>query len=357
MRRSIAFYVHHHGHGHTSRARALIDALSLPATVLTSAPAGPGTFGDASVVELPRDDGESETTDVPTGVPAHLHYAPLGIPGLRERTARLARFLADEAPAVLVVDVSAEVAQLARIAGVPPVVVRQHGTRWDPAHVAAYDAAVALLAPFGRELEEPDAPEQIRRRTFYAGGLSRPSPDGSVPVDDVRRTVRRQLGWGTHEPGVVVLRGSGGSGPAAGDLRAAMRSTPDHRWVVVGREDDADDVPSTGWVDDPLPYLAAADVVVGSAGHNTVMEVALLRRPFVCVPEDRPFDEQRRKAERLRELDLAEVVDRWPGPADWPAVLTRARIRGGGRLGRIADPEAASRAASWLTRLADGFAA
>lgn len=358
MTGSIAFYVHHHGRGHTSRARAIIDALSLPATVLTSAPTGPGTFGDASVIELPRDDGGAEIAHVPTVPPAHLHYAPLGVPGLRERTARLAGFLAEEAPALLVVDVSAEVAQLARIAGVPPVVVRQHGDRWDPAHLATYDAAVALLAPFGPELEEPDVPEAVRQRTFYAGGLSRPPPQSTALLADIRDEIRGELGWRPHDRGVVVLLGSGGAGPAPEDVRAAMRATPDHRWVVVGCRDDAEgDVPATGWVDDPLPYLAAADVVVGSAGHNTVIETALLRRPFVCIPEDRPFDEQWRKAARLQELDVAEVVDRWPDPEDWPDVLARTRTRGGDRLGRIADPQAASRAASWLTDLAHRFAA
>lgn len=352
MRRHVAFYVHHHGRGHVSRTRALLDQLVLPATVLTSATVEDATFGDVEVVRLPLDTGVPESS-IELPPPAHLHYAPVGVPGLRERTALIARALADLAPALLVVDVSAEVAQLGRLAGVPTVVVRQHGARWDAAHLAAYDGAVGLLAPFGPELEEPDVPPLVRARTFYAGGFGRP------PARDVdREAVRRDLGWDRDDQGVVVLLGVGGDGPRPEDIAAAARATPDHRWLVVGRWDHDDlGVAATGWVDDPSRYLAAADVVVGSAGHNTVMEVATVARPLVCVPEDRPFDEQRRKAARLRELDVAEVAPSWPSPAAWPDVLARASARGGDELGRLVAPDSARRAADWLTSLVDRVAA
>lgn len=359
MRRHVGFYVHHHGCGHTSRTQALIAALDLPATVLTSATHDAATFGHADVVALPRDDGPSDGDptrwrDVAT--PAHLHYGPLGIKGLRDRVARTTTFLATTNPALLVVDVSCEVAQLARIASVPTVVVRQHGARWDAAHMAAYDAAIGLLAPFGPELEEPTVPADVRAKTFYAGGLARniTPPETRPNRDDIRTT----WGWDAATTGVVVLQGGARAGPSSQDLEAAAEATPEHRWAVIGDSRcRPHGVRVSGWVDNPLAWLAAGDVVVGSAGHNTVMEAALVQRPFICVPEDRPFDEQRHKADRLRALDAAEVVDAWPAPGDWPATIQRARQRDPSRLARLVDPAASRRAADWLTSLVDRFAA
>lgn len=367
----LAFYVHHHGRGHVSRTRAILDEVDLPATVLTSAPDIDRVFDDVEVVILDRDDAESTAARQPP-LPPHLHHAPSGVPGLRRRMARIAAFLADAAPLLLVVDVSCEVAQLARSMGIPTVVVRQHGNRWDIAHLAAYDGAVALLAPFGPELEEPDVPDRVRARTFYAGGLARAGLDarlrrsptgghGPVPgshAEDGRVRRRGQLGWGPRTRGVALLLGTGGHEPDPARILAAAGATPGHRWVVIGEwKPDGSDVSGTGWVDDPLPWLDAADLVVGSGGHNTVMEAATAGRSFVCVPQDRPYDEQGRKAARLRALDLAEVVDTWPEDHEWPDVLRRAERRSGTGLATVVDPEAAGRTARWLTALATSYAA
>lgn len=350
MRQHVALYVHHHGRGHISRARSIIEALEVPATVLTSADAADSAFGGADVIRLEPDTDPSETS-VRREPPPTLHYAPIGVAGLRERMASITRFLADVAPAVLVVDVSVEVAQLAHIVGVPTVIVRQHGARWDPAHLAAYEGAEGLLAPFGPALEEPDVPRSVREATFYAGGLGR--RPGSRPD---RTEARRRLGWRPKERVVALLRGSGGSGPDPPAVASAARATPDHQWVVVGPWPQTDgDVRATGWVDDPLEYLAASDVVVGSAGHNTIMEAAAVARPLVCIPQDRPFDEQRRKADRLRDRDVAEVLDRWAPPDAWPEILQRAERRGAGSLAALADPRAAGRVAGYLTDLVQRF--
>ncbi len=227
MRRHVAFYVHHHGRGHTTRTRAVLDELDVPATVLTSVPGPPGTFGDAEVVPLPRDD-EAAEAGVAVPCPAQLHYAPIGVAGLRERSATITRVLAERAPAALVVDVSAEVAQLARLAGTPTVVVRQHGARWDAAHRAAYDGAVGLLAPFGPELEEPDVPDDVLARTVHVGGL------GRVPTieDGARERARHVLGWRAHQVGVVVLVGRGATArrPRTWPRRPQPPPAPAGRW-------------------------------------------------------------------------------------------------------------------------------
>jgi hypothetical protein len=72
---------------------------------------------------------------------------------------------------LFITDVSAELAQLARIASIPCVPVLQHGDRNDPGHMAAYESAVGILAPYAAELEQPGRPPWMRDMIFHAGGL------------------------------------------------------------------------------------------------------------------------------------------------------------------------------------------
>jgi len=90
-----------------------------------------------------------------------LHWAPIA-PSLG--TARLVRFvgwLHETQSAGVVVDVSVEAALTCRLAGVPTVVVRQHGDRTDSAHELSYRQAARLLAPWPRALEHPDTPDWV----------------------------------------------------------------------------------------------------------------------------------------------------------------------------------------------------
>ncbi|MEF3088056.1 hypothetical protein VLL29_20690, partial [Bacillus altitudinis] len=87
-----------------------------------------------------------------------LHCAPLGWPGIRKAMAILADWFDRADPALMICDVSAEVAQFARLCSVPHVKILQHGDRSDPGHKAAYQGAAGLLAPFAPELAQPDWP-------------------------------------------------------------------------------------------------------------------------------------------------------------------------------------------------------
>ena len=341
-RRPVGYYVHHHGHGHRARAEAVLRHLRAPAVVLTSAPLTEGLARVADVVPLPLD------TDVEGGAPpSFLHYAPIESAGLRERMATIAAWAARARPALLVVDVSVEVALLGRLLGLPVVVVRQHGTRTDLPHRLAYEAAAALLAPYPVGLEDDTAPDDVRAKTHYAGGFSR--FDGRPPVP-------RDASDGDGRPGVLVLSGSGGSARTPEQIAAAARATPDWEWTVLGGGEAltsvSENVRWRGWTEDPWPHLSRADVVVAHAGHNAVMEVAAARRPLVCLPEARPFDEQHGKARALERLGAALVLDRWPKPAAWPRLLADVRRRSTDALAALNDGQGAIRAAAFLDRLA-----
>jgi UDP-N-acetylglucosamine--N-acetylmuramyl-(pentapeptide) pyrophosphoryl-undecaprenol N-acetylglucosamine transferase len=330
---TVGWYAHHHGLGHLTRAGAVAPHLRSRVTVLTS-----GTNDEPSqreiealraagirVRELPLDlptAGEPALPDPPPG----LHYAPVGAASLRSRVAALTRYFEEEAPDLLVVDVSVEVAMFARLCGVPVAIVRQHGDRNDFAHRLAYAWAEELLAPYPRWLEDASASLAVRQASRYTGGFS-----------------VRPAGLSTPEPGrVVVLSGRGDDGFDPGDVEAAAAACPGTNWLLAGPRH---------WRADVAELLGSAEVVVSHAGHNAVMEVAAAQRPLVCIPRPRPFGEQSGKAEALRRAGAAVVRERWCAPGEWPGVLADARALGATRLASAVDPFAKARLAArvdWL---------
>ena len=99
----------------------------------------------AAWIRLARDD-DGEPRDATAG--GSLHWAPLRHPGLRSRAAAVSAWIERERPDVMVVDVSIEIALLARLHGVPVVLVAQRGIRHDAAHALAYAQAAAIAAPW-----------------------------------------------------------------------------------------------------------------------------------------------------------------------------------------------------------------
>ncbi|MDM7955728.1 MAG: glycosyltransferase, partial [Blastomonas sp.] len=178
--RPIGYYVHHHGAGHLARARVIRDATSLPVTLL-------GSRIGAEGIALADDrlDHGFDGRDHADNRPESLHYAPLDHQGIRSRVARISAWIEHARPALMIVDVSVEVAMLARLASVPVVYIRLNGQRDDPAHLEAFRGARALIAPFARELEHPATPEWVRAKTWYAPGLADATPALGTASDGV----------------------------------------------------------------------------------------------------------------------------------------------------------------------------
>jgi hypothetical protein len=344
----IGFYVHHHGRGHLTRTACVLRHLHAPATVLTSAPTTGADLNGAEVIALPLDTAPPPPATAGLATPDAFHFAPVGVEGLQRRMAQIATWASRPESRLLVVDVSAEVAVLGRLLSLPVVAVRQHGDRTDAAHRLAYESAAALLAPYPAFLEDPAAPSGVREKTIYAGGFSR--FDGRIEEGNAAASGRR----------VVVLSGGGGDGLPLGAIGRAARACPDWTWTVLGetRAAAADLPPSVevaGWTADPFPHLLRACVVVASAGHNGVMEVAAARRPLIAIAEPRPFDEQAHKAAVLEREGLALACPTWPDADAWPDLLTRARTLGGDAWRRVVDGWGAVRAARALDRLHEQF--
>lgn len=356
----ITFFVHHQGRGHANRTMAIASrfAADRPVTILT---AGPHLFDgfarDVEIVALPNMIGAGVPTPrlyaEPT--PQVMHCVPLGLTEMRRTMRTILDHLDDRGTGLFVVDVSSEIAMLSRIASVPAVQIRMHGDRSDIGHIGSYESSVGMLAPFDERMEQDDYPAHLRAKTFYSGGLC-------TTVDDVpsRAEARRRLGLDPDREIVVVVTGGGGSGTPYAPLTVAARALPDALWLTLGpthregHETDFSNLRELGWVRGVTDHLAAADLVVASAGDNTIHEIARVGGRLVVMPEWRYFGEQARKAEALVRLGAAVQAPVWPGDlAGWRELMDAARALDGERLRSLYAPDAASRAANWLETLAD----
>jgi len=361
MKRPFGYFVHHQGRGHAERCAAIAHALPADRPLVIFCARDdifPALPPQARVVVIPslfepRGDEVNTMDHLPT--PDTLHCAPLGWPGIRRAMAVLAGWFDEANPALMICDVSAEIAQLCRICSVPHVKVLQHGDRGDAGHQAAYDGAAGLLAPFHGALAQPEWTAAMRARTCFAGGLGI-----DTRVAD-RLEARRRLGIDAAEEMILVMAGGGGSGFAQAPLGVGARSRSDARWITIGPVErdwhatEPANIEHRGWVSGAGDYVAAADIVIASTGNTTCGQVLAAARPWLAVPEWRYFDEQHRKAEALAAAGLACVRPHLPSSADaWRQALadTLAGHRPDAQRLMI-EPEPALIAGAWLERLAE----
>ena len=155
---------------------------------------------------------------------------------------------------------------------------------------------------------------------------------------------------------IVVVQGKGGVCLDGEKLAAAARATPELRWRVIGPATIPATIPANlgifGWIDNPQVEIAQAGVVVGGAGDGVVNAVLMAQRPFVCLPEERPFDEQVCKARRLAALGAAVTLTTWPAPTVWRSIFERARVNHNPGTARLTRPNSAAQTADWLSRIA-----
>lgn len=338
----IGYYVHHHGEGHRRRAMAI--AASAPGRFTLIGSGVEGLSGPFDTLELPDDRPVGDTSfsgvDEADGRPEALHYAPYDHDGVRARACAVSAWIAERRPGLIVVDVSVEIAMLARLCATPTLYVRLAGARTDPAHLDAFRGARALLAPFDARLDAEDTPDWVRTKTRYVSGIAAPSP-AIAARDNV----------------VVAAFGRGGARTTAEDLVEAAEATPARDWRVIGPVDQPAAAPDNlhvlGWVEQPEFEIAGAGVVVAGAGDGMLGAVAAAGRPYVCIPEERPFAEQSAKAQRLATLGAAVVRPRWPRAREWPDVLDRADALDTRRIAGLHDPRGASKAAAFILECAD----
>ncbi|WP_435169021.1 hypothetical protein [Falsirhodobacter sp. 1013] len=362
MTAPIGYFVHHQGRGHAERCAALVNALPAdrPVTIFCARDdIFPPLRDGVTVMRIPslfEATGAEPATMDWVSTPATLHCAPLGWPGIRVAMARIAGWFAEVNPALMICDVSAEVAQLARICSVPHVKVVQHGDRGDPGHRAAYDGAAGLLAPFHEALAQPDWDDTMRARMMFAPGLGCPA---GPRVD--RAAARARLSLDPDRRVVLVLWGKGGNGFAQAPIGVGARTMPDAQWITVGHVErdwhatEPSNLRHEGWVDGVADHVAAADVIVASTGNTTCQQILAAGKPWIAVPEWRYFDEQVMKARALDAAGVALHLPHLPSSAHaWGRAMAGVLDRHDpARQAALAGTDAAPLAAAWVEGLID----
>ena len=359
--RPFGYFVHHQGRGHATRCAAVVNALpeARPVTVFCArGDVFPPLRANVALRVIPSLFEPSGRPDPPAlaaaRTPANMHCAPLGWAQIRQATAALTAWFDEADPELMIVDVSAEIAQLARLCSVPVVKVLQHGDRSDDGHMRAYEGCEGLLAPYAEPLEQPGRPAWMRAMTHHAGGLG-----VDVSRRPARAAARRALGHEGGGPLAVVVSGGGGSGAPLAPLAMAARALPDWQFRTIGRtlreghETEPGNLIHHGWVDVPETFLAAADLVIASTGNTTCHQILAAGRPWIAVPEWRYFEEQLHKAEALQRAGVAHMRATWPGtPGGWRAAVDAAMAIDPAAQRALVDPGAAAGTARWLTDLA-----
>lgn len=319
--------------GAVARARAIVPRLRGQVTVFHRGVAP--DIDEATLVALPLS---------PAGAYA-LNDAEAD-PVLGPETALLlARWAVEQRPDLLIVDGPMDLALLGRCTGLPIVPLRRPGAASGPVVGAVQDLAAAWLAPFPASLESADVPPEVRRRTLYAGLVSRFEGRGLG-----RRAARRRLGLDEDGRHVTVL--IGGETPPVDASRFEQAAATASAWTfsIVGNcsgvHTDSERLHFHGWCDDVFTHLRAADVVVATSSTSAVADVAAAGRPLALVPgRDAASMEL---AVGLEQLGAAVVLDDWPGPLTWPALLADLLDQPTKPLRSLADGRASKRAAQWI---------
>lgn len=315
MKFNLAFYVHHHGAGHFTRTAQIITRLTGYNITLLGSNLKPFAHllpKNIQVIHLPMDTQEDQDLYFQDGNTVDaLHYAPLNVKGISDRVAMMTAFFRSAFPMVLVVDVSVEVTLLARLAGIPTIVMRQHGLRDDLPHLMAYQSAECLLAPFSSSIA-PLSEKWVEEKTIYTGGFSRFSQiksNAEIP----------------HHVAVIV--GSGGTSINTSFLEFLAISVPDFYFHIIGKIGgkpiEHAHIKYHGHLDEPKEVVDQCSMVIGNTGHNTVMEMASLNKRFIGIPEARPFDEQVDKANAISSIPgVCIVLPESLYDTDWNYIIT-----------------------------------
>ena len=237
--------------------------------------------------------------------------APAGMMGELLETLERARRRGRPARRVLgmrdILDEPSIVAEEWKAQGLISILDRHYDEVWIYGDRALFDAAKAY-----------EWPKRVASRVRYLGYLV-PTPDAAA-----RNAARaRYDAQGERLAVVTVGGGEDGAEVIAAYLRAAeLRLLPprlrsvvvlgpcmpaDQREALGSRAPDGVRIES--FIPDLGPVIAAADVVVGMAGYNTVCELLAAGTPAVLVPRVRPRREQWLRARALATRGLAELVE------------------------------------------------
>lgn len=300
MNITVGMYAHHQGAGHLQRCRAIAEHLSAQVTILSSLP-------DADI-GLPLDTAPEIENYAEFTADNTLHWVPLHVDGLRQRMALIAQWIQINKPDVFFVDVSVEVAQFVRLMGVPVITIAMPGERTDTPHQTMYAQATALIAACPSDAPVPAHLQGFADKLYAVGGISRFEAQESLTSESPYTEQPKKMQ-------AVVLQGRGGTAWTQDYWDAVALACPSWNFTVLG---------GNNRVENPMPYLTHADVVISASGQNSVADIALAGTSAIFIPQERAFGEQRATARVLEYLGLATVVWDLPQENTWAGILEQA---------------------------------
>ena len=214
-------------------------------------------------------------------------------------------------------------------------------------------------------LEVYGFPRELRRKSVYCGYVARSSPRDQYGD----AALRRALGANEHRPLIVVAAGGGGDGERliemyiemlrhynldaaslviTGPLLAAVREA-ELQHLLTGLPN----VTHARFVPDLPRYLAVADLAITMGGYSTIAEIFAAGTPAVVVPRDKPWPEQRIRAEYLADRGLISMIhpDALSVDTLFSAVQFEISV---GRKERSVDCSGARRSCEVIEELLDG---
>ena len=329
----IGYYAHHHGSGHCRQADKL--AVLLPPTlrsqmtVFTSLPNDGyhfSTIADKQIVRLSAEDQLAE--DVLPGrageywQPSSLHYSPVGNRNVQMRSWQLLDEIRQRQIDLMIIDVSAEVAMLCRVASIPYLYVRLAGERDDIPHLNAFAGALGLLTPYPKALEAAATPDWVRQKTLYLDFMPNKTDELLTFTAFINKlmtlttssiSIHERLSSSDNKQKIAdttiitVIKGYGGHDAIDAKLPELRRALPNALIISLGpiNEEARDYVDIAAHVDDVTPFIAYSDLLLMACGLNGIAQVYDYATPLVVLPDARPHREQEVMAEALIEQGRA----------------------------------------------------
>ena len=152
-----------------------------------------------------------------------------------------------------------------------------------------------------------------------------------------------------------MVLGAGGHEVTVKQLIDMAEQLENWRIDVIGPVKAEEKLPENlrilGWVDNAQKFITNANLIIGPAGDGLIAEVMAHGKPYICLPQKRPFNEQITKAQELERLGTALVIKKWP--KNWPKIIKKV-LKSGGLMGFLHNEAAAAQAADFLLTLAYG---
>ncbi len=293
----IAYYAHSEGSGHARYASIFYNLLAGKLKIFSSTPSN--FSPEIRIMKLAKEDPDG--TELPidsVGFPDYLHYSPVGQHSIQRRSLQLLTGLVNGRCNLFFIDVSVEVAALARASSIPYAYIKLPGLRNDNPHLQALKGSIFNLAYYPEAFEHPSTPKWMKDKTLYLDYFSRFSLDqnntGNTPT-----TIRK----------ILVIRGKG-------EASKLLKSLPDIGKRFEGLEIKAlgdfseletsiSGIHFLGYQSKVSAFINEADLVISSAGLNLTSEILYSQKIFCCIPEKRPFNEQEHTASVLYNHRLA----------------------------------------------------